>query len=227
MFVVSAWQKNGVCDTCHQSGDDTSLVSCHVTKSVQLIWRSGTRRWTSTGTQSSNKLQRLDLKIEHQDVIPSNDSPDDMADCFRCPGYRGSSGCHPWWADARRRQGYEPLQCSLGYLQWGHAMCNRLHILSADAGDQWSLKYAEQMEIHRSQVGPALWCINSVVPRSPYRIIIVRTACLKIGTLFVICRVLIWSVSSQFHPYTSDQLTGTGKTIRLPQGQCDNLEEHS
>ena len=53
------------------------LVPCHVVKSPQIVWRSGTRSW-KIGC-SSNELQRFDLNIGPQDSSHRNGPQGDMA----------------------------------------------------------------------------------------------------------------------------------------------------
>ena len=57
------------------------LVPYHEVKSLQLIWRSGTRRIHLRGARSSNELQWFDLMTGHQDSSSSNGHQVDMPYC--------------------------------------------------------------------------------------------------------------------------------------------------
>ena len=50
----------------------TILVPCHVVKTLQLIRRSGTRRWNLRVPDLQMSYSDLTLKIGHQDSSPSN-----------------------------------------------------------------------------------------------------------------------------------------------------------
>ena len=82
--VVSHWLSPYRGWSLHFLG--TLLAPCHVVKYLQLIWSSG----TSTGVQSSNEFQWLDLKLMHRESSPGNCHQGDMTHMYVC---RPSCSC--------------------------------------------------------------------------------------------------------------------------------------
>ena len=60
----------------HHRGNYSDI--CHVVKSLQLIWRSGTCRWNLWVPDLQIDCSDFDIKIGHQDISPDNGHQGDM-----------------------------------------------------------------------------------------------------------------------------------------------------